>query len=108
MAMPAVGQLMASVDTTTLPGSSSAAGQEVPAVAAAEVEVAARAEAAVAAVVAVAVAERERLDFPILAAPAVPVAQAAKAETAAPGLPEAHREGAVLVAAPSRSSLKGS
>jgi hypothetical protein len=69
--------------------------------------VAARAEAAVAAEVAVVVAERERLDSPILAAPAVPVVQAAQAETAAPGLPEGSREGAVLVAAPSRSSPKG-
>ena len=68
--------------------------------------VAARVEAAAAAEVAVAVAERERLDFPILAAPEASVVQAATGETGVPGPPEGPPRGAVLVAAPSRSSRK--
>jgi len=104
MAMPAVEQVTASEGTTMLPDSYLAAGREDPAVAAAEVVVAALAEVAVAVVV----AERERSDFPTLAAPAAPVVQAAKAETAALGLPEEPRVEAVLVGAPLRSSPKGS
>jgi hypothetical protein len=71
------------------------------------VVVAERVEAAAAEEVAVAVAERERLDFPILAAPAAPVVQAATVETGAPDPPEGLPRGAVLVVALSRSSHKG-